>query len=352
MKTTYRLYKRGDVYCVQNNETGQQRSLRTKDEREATKLLNAKNDAAQTPTLNRALGRVFLSATDPEAATRPWKAVMERFAATGKESTRQRRERETAYRVYNPIRNKPLVETTADDYYRVLNAGGAATNHTLRLLQNLACGMGWLPAPIIPVKLWPKVVKRARRGITAEEHEKIIAGENNTERRQFYQMLWEIGAAQTDTANLTAECVDWKTKTLTFYRQKTGSMAKLAIGPNLESLLLKLPKSGPLFPAITKTTVNDRSAEFCRRRKLAGVSGVSLHSYRYGWAERAAQAGYPERFAQFALGQNSRAVHQAYAKKAIVQCPALDEYERKVIPMPTAQGAGEQKAGGERKLAG
>ena len=29
---------------------------------------------------------------------------------------------------------------------------------------------------------------------------------------------------------------------------------------------------------------------------------MSLHSYRYAWAERAKQAGYPERFAQEAPG--------------------------------------------------
>jgi|ERR1035437_1161181 hypothetical protein len=32
------------------------------------------------------------------------------------------------------------------------------------------------------------------------------------------------------------------------------------------------------------------------------VSGVSLHSYRYAWAERALKCGFPERFAQQALG--------------------------------------------------
>lgn len=347
MKPAYRTFKRGDVYYVQNTESGQQQSLRTRDKAEATKLLNAKNDAATTPNLNRALGRVFLSATDPETATRTWSVVMDRFCSTGKDSTKDRRKRETGYAVYNSIRHKPLVETTVDDFFRVLNTGGAATNHTLHCLHNLAIGLNWLPAPIIAPKLWPPIKKRSRRGITATEHAKIIQDENNEERRHFYQMLWEIGAAQTDTANLAAENVDWRSKTLTFYRQKTGSMAKLAIGPSLEALLRRLPKSGLLFPTIAKTSANDRSAEFCRRRKLAKVSGVSLHSYRYAWAERAAEVGYPERFAQFALGQNSRAVHQAYAKRAIVECPALDEYERKVIPMPEPQA--EEV---ERKLAG
>ena len=46
---------------------------------------------------------------------------------------------------------------------------------------------------------------------------------------------------------------------------------------------------------------------------------------------------YPERFAQVALGHNSRAVHEAYAGGAIPVLPALDDYEvsmrKKVVRM-------------------
>lgn len=38
---------------------------------------------------------------------------------------------------------------------------------------------------------------------------------------------------------------------------------------------------------------------------------------------------YPERFAQEALGHNSKAVHRAYAKQALMKIPSLEEYERK-----------------------
>ena len=64
-----------------------------------------------------------------------------------------------------------------------------------------------------------------------------------------------------------------------------------------------------------------------------------MHSYRYAWAERAKVVGYPERFAQLALGHNSKAVHRTYSRKAQVTLPPLEEYERNmaaavVIPMP------------------
>jgi hypothetical protein len=47
------------------------------------------------------------------------------------------------------------------------------------------------------------------------------------------------------------------------------------------------------------------------------------------WSE-----GLPERFAQEAVGHNSQAVHRAYAKKAQVKVPSLEELERKIVPLP------------------
>jgi hypothetical protein len=51
--------------------------------------------------------------------------------------------------------------------------------------------------------------------------------------------------------------------------------------------------------------------------------------YRYAWAERAKVAGMPERFAQEALGHNSKTVHRAYANRALMRIPSLEDYERK-----------------------
>ena len=73
------------------------------------------------------------------------------------------------------------------------------------------------------------------------------------------------------------------------------------------------------------------------RSAAAGIPSICLHSYRYSWAERARAAGYPERYAQEALGHQSAAVHRSYAKQARVELPPLEEYETgKVIPMPRA----------------
>ena len=85
----------------------------------------------------------------------------------------------------------------------------------------------------------------------------------------------------------------------------------------------------------------DRATEFHQRCLGLGIKGVSLHSYRYAWAERALKSAYPERFAQQALGHNSKAVHLAYSKHAEVTVPSLNDWEKNwkmlepEIKMPT-----------------
>ena len=55
------------------------------------------------------------------------------------------------------------------------------------------------------------------------------------------------------------------------------------------------PPGGCLLPMIARCRESDRAKAFIRRCRLVGVSGVTLHSYRYVWAERARQSSYPER---------------------------------------------------------
>ena len=75
---------------------------------------------------------------------------------------------------------------------------------------------------------------------------------------------------------------------------------------------------------------------FRRRCQKAGVSGVTLPCSRSAWAERAKRVGMPEWLAHAALGHNSKAIHRAYAKKAIIVAPSLEDYENKAAALPTA----------------
>ncbi|MEI8196081.1 MAG: hypothetical protein WCI73_09250, partial [Phycisphaerae bacterium] len=102
------------------------------------------------------------------------------------------------------------------------------------------------------------------------------------------------------------------------------------------------PGTGPLFPYLRGVREADRATEFRQRCCGLGIEGVTLHSYRYAWAERAKVAGYPERFAQAALGHNSKAVHRAYAKNAKVVLPSLASFEKKareakILPFPASE---------------
>jgi integrase len=174
--------------------------------------------------------------------------------------------------------------------------------------------------------------------VTWAEHQAIVAGELNPERRAYYECCWHLGAAQTDVANLSADDIDWQTKIVSFQRQKTGTASIIRFGSDLETVLQTLRKSGPLFPHHRTKRETHRSREFWRCCHRLGITGITLHSYRYAWAERAKTCGYPERFAQEALGHASKAVHRAYAKNAQVTLPPLEDYERRaraaIIPLP------------------
>jgi integrase len=134
--------------------------------------------------------------------------------------------------------------------------------------------------------------------------------------------------------------VDWRNRIISFFRMKTRwrgcTPPQIRFGKEVEEILSNLPKSGPLFAYLSTVRAGDRATEFRQRCVGLGIQGVSLHSYRYAWAERARIAGYPERFAQMALGHNSKAVHRAYARKAQVTLPPLEEFERecngKIVP--------------------
>jgi integrase len=275
--------------------------------------------------------------------------VIDEFCSRGQPQTQAMRRRKTKHKAFDLIRRKTLLETTSDDFMEILKTSCVSVAACLRSIHNLALGLGWLLAPVLPPKMWPPLRFKPKRAITRAEHETILAAEGNRERNLYYDLVWEIGASQTDAALLTAENIDWEVRTLSYHRKKTGSFACLSIGPRLETLLRSLPATGPLFPRISATTENARSAEFYRRCRILKIQGVSLHSYRYSWAERAKQYGYAERFAQEALGHNSKAVHRAYARNAKVVLPSLESFEkseaaRKVVPFPGTYGGGQKPA--------
>ena len=287
----YLLFLRGKTYYCEDLLTRKQQSLQTGDKEIALRLLHARNEAEQQPAVNLQIARAYLVASDPSIATRTWQFVMDEMAKLKTGPTQVRWQRATRDKAFDVIRSLPVLETRPEHFLRALETGTISTNVFLRRLHNFALDMTWLPWPVIAKRQWPEVTFRDKRAITWAEHEAIVARESNSERKAFYQLAWHLGASQSDLAFLEAENVDWPQRVISFSRQKTKSVALLRFGDEVEEILRSLPARGPLFPYLGTVRAGDRATEFKQRCEGLGIFGVSLHSYRYGWAERARQCG-------------------------------------------------------------
>ncbi len=346
MKQQFGLIQRPwGVYYLKNKTTGEQTSLKTRDRAEAERLLQAYNETKSQPHFNLALARVYMNGADPKLATRTWQEVMEHIFERKTDETRRRWQVAIQDKNFDCLRQLPVAETRPEHFDRALADGKVSTNVYLRRIHNHALGMDWLLKPVIPRLQWPRPVFKPKRAITATEHAAIVSRETNAERRDFYQLLWHTGAAQTDAACLSAEDINWDERTICYSRKKLQSRtsnikpALIRFGEEVAEILRRRPGQGPLFLYLRTVRPGDRATEFKQRCEGLKIKGVSLHSYRYAWAERALQCGYPERFAQQALGHNSKAVHHAYSKRAEVTVPSLEDWEKQWKKNPQASPA-------------
>jgi integrase len=340
MNARYRLtYRgvRGGMFYSFDKKLGKRFSLGTRDEAEAKQLIEAKNIAERQPTLNMQIAKAYIAGSDTGVKTRTWREAMEALTNTKHGANKERWQRVAKDKALALLLDNIVIETQGEQLLKVLQSGTVSTNVYLRRLHNFCLDMSWLPWPLIPKRQWPAVRFKEKRAITFEEHSKIIAREGNTERRAFYKLAWHLGASQSDLANLQAEDVDWENHVVSCARMKTGTVAIMRLDEEIEEILRDLPGNGPLFPYLRTVRAGDRATEFKQRCVGLGIQGVSLHSYRYSWAERAKTAGYPERFAMENLGQNSKPVHRAYSRKAKVELPSLGEYERRRKTMAHGQ---------------
>ena len=348
MNDRYRLFQnhaRGGSYYIQDNVTHKQESLRTKDKATAERLLNARNEAARQPAINRAIAHAYLRAADPKMITRTWQDVMDGVLAQKHGETLCRWQTAVKDHAFDSIRQSALLDTTTEELIKLVNRGTVSTNVYMRRLHNFALDMDWLLKSIVPKRQWPRVVHRHGKAIKLDEHQRIIDREQNPERRAFYQLCWHLGGSQTDVACLFAEDVDWSHHTVSYSRKKllgrNVDPATIRFGDEVAVILRTLPPHGPLFPYLRTVRSADRATEFRQRCDGLGIKAITLHSYRYAWAQRAADAGYPERWAQQALGHGSKMVHRAYARKAEAEVPTpeawLKEIEEKALKEAAAK---------------
>ena len=91
MKTRYRLFQRNSgIFFVQDNATGRQESLKTRDKSAARRIFNVKNEAFKQPAMNLQIAQVYLQHADPALAGRTWQHVMEQIISTKTGNTRER----------------------------------------------------------------------------------------------------------------------------------------------------------------------------------------------------------------------------------------------------------------------
>jgi len=340
MNNRYRVFRRGwGTYYCEDLVTKKQQSLHTRDKDEAYRLVAAKNEIEKLPAFSLHLAQVYWKAGDPAAGTRTWQTVMDELVKLKRNANQRRWLTAIKEKAFDSLRDLPILETRSEHFLKVLEQGSVSTNNYLRRLHNFALDMSWLPWPVLPKRQWPGVRYKEKRAITREEHELILSRENNAEMKSFLWCCWHLGGAQSDVAHLEAEHIDRESQVVSFFRSKTGRAQIVHFGAGLAGVLRGLPEEGLLFPRLAGMDEKHRASLFQRACRRVKVKGVSLHSYRYAWAERAKVAGYPERFAQEALGHNSKAVHRAYAKKAQVILPALEDFEKKVIRLDAAKAA-------------
>lgn len=302
------------------------------------------NEAETEVSIRRQIGLAYLKGADPEAAKRTWQKVMDTAVGLAPEKSRHRWATAIKDKAFNILRKLHIVDTRSDHFLRVLGAGTVSTNVYLRRLQNFAPDLGWLAEPVLKKRLFPKPIFEKKRAVTADEHRRIIERERNPERRDYYEVLWHTGGAQTDVACLLAENIDWPRRVLTFFRRKTTQPVQLGIGNKLAEVLRRLPASGPLFPTLSTVKEKDRANEFRQRCRGLGIHGITLHSYRYSFAQRAKALGYPQRYAQTALGHGSKAVTEFYAADAQFVLPSLETYESAAVNGKPARPSATQVA--------
>ena len=253
-----------------------------------------------------------------------WDNLIQIFCANGKQTTKDRKLNEFKQKRWHDFKRMPVADTTGSDFLELIQKGGQMTQVYLAALQTLALDIGAIGHHILPKKHWPKIHKEQKRAITEAEHRMLVSNLRTWRWKLFLQILWETGAAQADAASFRIEKLEGNV--IEYHRQKTGQRAALRVSEELLTSLHSAAcgrSTGYFLPGIQKLESKDRAGIFRRACKRVGIEGVTLHSYRYAWAERAFEMGIPERLAMVALGHNSAAIHRAYAKNAKVVAPCL-----------------------------
>ncbi len=257
-----------------------------------------------------------------------WGDLIGMYCSQGQPQMQERKLKEFKQLHLGKLREIPFSQTTDLDFLEVLQNGGKYTQDTLKILQNAALDERLITVPILRKRRWPPIRRKDKRAITWSEHRMLTTNIRQVPWVRYLEVLWETGASQGDAANFRLE--DIRDDVLEYRRQKTGTRAAFRLSKGFLEIVRATRRgrtTGFILPRIQSICSKDRSWIFHKHCKRLGVEvgerGVSLHSYRYAWAERAFEQGVSERLAKIGLGHNSSAIHHYYAKGASVVAPVL-----------------------------
>src|SRR5580698_2967350 len=129
MKQRYSVFLRPwGVYYYQDNTTGKQETLKTRDKDEAYRLVAAKNETEDAPAFSLHLARVYWKAGDPAAAKRTWQHVMDELPKLKAAETKKRWLTAIKDRAFDSIRKMVVLETQPEHFLKVLEHGSVSTN--------------------------------------------------------------------------------------------------------------------------------------------------------------------------------------------------------------------------------
>jgi len=334
MQDRYWMFQREGIFYVQDKISGKQKSLRTRDAAAARRMFAGMNQRAEQPQMNLAMAKVYLSCKSTAMLERTWTDVMVDMEQSYRGPTLIRWRKQMKSAPFQSLLTLKLLHTESSDFLAVLRhpRAGSSTQKWLRIAHNRALDLGWILAPVMARRIWPKLRTKRTKALTAEQHTRLVAAVKDPEFRRYLQMLWEIGGSQTDTARLHRDNIDLFNRRLTYSRKKLESIGQgsvaIVIGDELMKLLNELPQEGYLFPTLAPQGDQVRASRFRKVADRLGFTDISLHSYRYAWAQRAKSYGMPLREAMAHLGHGSKAVHSTYSAKAEVVSLPLEFYEK------------------------
>ena len=177
MKLRYRLFQRSSgIYFIEDQITGKQQSLKTRDRHAAKRIFNARNEAHEQPAINLQIARAYLMASDPMVVKRTWQDAMEEIVRTKQGPTQYRWQTAVKDKALDLIHGVTLIETQAEHLLRVLEKRHRLNERAFAEVARLLSGHELAALGVIPKRRWPPVRFKEKRAITLAEHEKILGG--------------------------------------------------------------------------------------------------------------------------------------------------------------------------------